>query len=103
MFRVKRNDQVVVISGKDRGKKGKVLRLFPEAGRLTVEGLNIVKKHLKKSQTNPQGAILTRENPLPLDRVMPVCPQCNRPVRVGFKVVADGSKSRVCRRCQESF
>lgn len=103
MFRVKRNDQVMVLSGKDRGKKGKVLHLFPEEGRLTVEGLNLVKRHIRRSQANPQGAILSRESRLPLDRVMPVCPRCNRPVRVGFKPLPDGTKTRICRRCQESF
>ncbi len=103
MFRVKKNDQVMVLSGKNRGKKGKVLRVFPEQGRLTVEGLNLVKRHLKRSQNNPQGAILSREAPLPLDRVMPVCPKCSRAVRVGFKDLADGTKARVCRQCRENF
>ncbi|MBI3333186.1 MAG: 50S ribosomal protein L24 [Candidatus Omnitrophica bacterium] len=103
MFRVKRDDQVVVLSGKNRGKKGKVLRVFPAEGRLTVEGLNLVKRHLRRSQTNPQGAVISRESPLPLDRVMPVCPRCSRPVRVGFKALADGTKARICRRCEENF
>ena len=103
MFRVRRNDQAMVISGKDRGKKGKVLRIFPERGRVTLEGLNVVKKHVKKSQANPQGAILSKESPLPLDRVMPVCPRCNRGVRVGFKLLADGTKTRICRQCEEAF
>ena len=103
MFRVRRNDQVMVISGKDRGKKGKVLTVFPENSRVTVEGLNIVKRHLKKSQTNPQGAVLSKEAPLPLDRVLPVCSRCNRGVRVGFKLLPDGTKTRICRRCQEPF
>jgi large subunit ribosomal protein L24 len=103
MFRVRRDDQVIVISGKDRGKKGKVLRIFPETGRVTVEGLNLVKRHFRKSQANPQGAIVSRENPLPLDRVMPVCPRCSKPVRIGFKVLSDGTKSRICRSCQEGF
>jgi len=103
MFRVKRNDQVVVLSGKNRGKKGKVLRIFLENSRVTVEGLNLVKRHLKRSQANPQGAVLSKESPIPLDRVMPVCPRCNRGVRVGFQVSSDGAKTRVCRRCQEGF
>ena len=103
MFRVKRNDQVVVIAGKDRGKKGKILRVFPEDGRLTVEGLNLVKKHLRKSQSNPQGAILSREARIPSDRVMPVCARCNRGVRVGFRRLADGTKVRFCRACQEAL
>ena len=103
MFRVKSSDQVIVQGGKDRGKRGKVLHVFPAEGRLVVEGLNIVKRHIRKSQANPQGAIISKEGRLPLDRVLPVCPKCNRGVRVGFKVQADGSKSRICRRCEESF
>ena len=103
MFRVKRNDQVVVISGRDRGKKGKVLHLYPQRSVGVVEGLNVVKKHLRKSQANPQGAILTKEAPLPLDRLMPVCPRCNRGVRVGLKVLSDGTRARICRQCEESF
>ena len=103
MFRVKRNDQVMVISGKDRGKKGKVLQVFPADGRVIVEGLSLVKRHIKKSQANPQGAILSKESRLPLDRVLPVCPRCSRSVRVGFKLLSDGTKTRICRRCQEAF
>lgn len=103
MFRVKRDDQVVVISGKDRGKKGKVRRVFPADERVVVEGLNLVKKSMRRSEANPQGAIISKESRLPLDRVMPVCPRCNRGVRVGFKLAQDGSKSRVCRACGEGF
>ena len=103
MFRVKRDDQVVVISGKDRGKKGKVRRVFPADQRVVVEGLNLVKKSTRRSESNPQGAILSKESRIPLDRVMPVCPRCNRGVRVGFKTAQDGSKSRVCRACGEGF
>ena len=103
MFRVKRNDQVVVLSGKDRGKRGKVLRLSPENGRVVVEGLGMIKKHMRRSQLNPGGAIVSRESPLPLDRVQPVCPRCNRGVRIGFQILGDGSKTRICRRCKESF
>jgi len=103
VFRVKSNDQVIVQSGKDRGKRGKVLHVFPREARVVVEGMNLVKRHIRKSQNNPQGAILSKESRLPLDRVLPICPRCNRGVRVGFKVQADGSKTRICRRCEESF
>jgi len=103
MFRVKRDDQVVVISGKDRGKKGKVRRVFTADGRVVVEGLNLVKKSTRRSEANPQGAIVSKESRLPLDRVMPVCPKCNRGVRVGFKQAQDGSKTRICRGCGEGF
>ena len=103
MFRVKRDDQVVVISGKDRGKRGKVRRVLPADGRVVVEGLNLVKKCMRRSESNPQGAILSKESPLPLDRVIPICPRCNRGVRIGSKHLEDGSKLRVCRRCGENF
>jgi large subunit ribosomal protein L24 len=103
MFRVKRNDQVVVISGKDRGKKGKLLTLNVERQRATVEGLNLVKRHMRKSQNAPQGSIVSREANIPLDRLMPVCPKCNAGVRVGFQKAADGTKSRVCKKCKETF
>ncbi len=103
MFRVRRNDQVVVLSGKDRGKRGKVLNIFPERQRATVEGLNLVKRHTRKSQNAPQGAIVARESMIPLDRLLPLCPKCNQGVRVGFQKQADGSKTRICRRCQESI
>lgn len=103
MFRVKRDDQVMVISGKDRGKIGKVRRVLPEDGKVVVEGLNVYKKATRRSEANPQGAILSRECPLPMDRVMPVCPRCNRGVRVGVKAMPDGSRARVCRKCGEAF
>ena len=98
-----KNDQVVVLSGRDRGKRGKVMRIAPEFGRVTVEGLNLVKRHMRKSQNNPQGAILSKEAPLPMDRVAPICPRCNRGVRIGFKLQPDGAKIRICRRCEENF
>lgn len=103
MFRVKRDDQVVVISGKDRGKRGKVRRLFPADEKVVVEGLNLVKKSTRRSEANPQGMIVSKESRLPLDRVMPVCPKCNRGVRVGFRQAPDGSKTRNCRACGEGF
>ncbi len=103
MFRIRRDDQVRVISGKDRGKTGKVRRVMPEDGRVVVEGINVYKKAMRKSEANPQGAILSRECPLPLDRVMPVCPRCNKGVRVGSKRMQDGSRVRICRACGESF
>ena len=103
MFRVKKDDQVMVIAGRDRGKKGKVRQIFPVDSKVVVEGLNMVKKSTRRSEANPQGAIIAKESRLPLDRVMPVCPRCNRGVRVGFKVAADGSRTRICRKCGEGF
>ena len=103
MYRVKKDDQVQVISGRDKGKKAKVRQIFPEDGRVVVEGLNLVKRHTRRSEANPQGAIISRESRLPLDRVLPVCPKCERGVRVGFQLQPDGSKARVCRRCKEGF
>ncbi len=103
MERIRKNDTVKVLSGRDRGKAGKVLRVFREEGRAIVEGVNMVKKHMRRSQQNPQGGIVAQELPLHLSKLQPVCPRCNRPVRVAFPVLKDGSRNRVCTRCQEAL
>lgn len=101
MFKVRRDDQVMVMTGKDRGKKGKVLRVFPAAGRALVEGINLVKKHLRPTQDNPQGGFTTQERPVSVSNLQRICARCNRPVRVGFVLAKDGTKNRVCKRCGE--
>ncbi len=103
MERIRKNDTVKVLSGKDRDKTGKVLRIFRVEERAIVEGLNMVKKHMRRSQQNPQGGIITREAPLHLAKLQPVCPRCNRPARVAFAVLKDGSRSRICVRCREAL
>lgn len=91
---VKKGDKVQVISGKDKGKQGVILESFPKKDRVLVEGVNIVKKHSKPSQVNPQGGIISQEAPIHVSNVMPLDPKSSTPTRVGYKDV-DGKKVRV--------
>ncbi|RFU70233.1 50S ribosomal protein L24 [Bacillus sp. V59.32b] len=91
---VKKGDKVVVISGKDKGKQGTILEAFPKTDRVLVEGINIVKKHAKPSQDNPQGGILSLEAAIHVSNVMPLDPKSGEPTRVGYKV-ENGKKVRV--------
>ena len=100
---VRRGDTVGVIAGKERGKRGKVLRVLPERGRVLVEKVNMVKKHQRPTQKLRQGGIIEREGPLALSNVLVVCSLCDGPVRMGIQVLADGRKVRVCRRCREAI
>ena len=99
--RVRRGDTVAVIAGKERGKRGKVLRVIPGDGRVLVEKVNMVKKHQRPTQKLRQGGIIEREGALHLSNVLLVCGRCDRPVRIGTKVLADGREVRVCKRCAE--
>lgn len=101
--RVRRDDTVQVVRGKDRGKRGKVQRVIPADGRLVVEGVNIVKRHVKPRAGLKQTGIVQQEAPVNSSKVMPVCPHCNRPARVGFRTLEDGTKVRVCRKCQATM
>jgi len=100
---VRKNDLVQVLAGKDRGKRGKVLRVIPKLGRVLVERLNLVKRHQKagRSRTTQQGGIISKEAPLHVSNVGLVCAKCDRPVRTGRSVLADGKTVRICRRCGE--
>jgi large subunit ribosomal protein L24 len=98
-FKVRKNDTVMIIVGRDRGKTGKVLRVLPVQGRVIVERLNIVKRHTKPRGAASPGGIVEREAPLDISNVMVLCDRCNAPVRIGLKFAADGSRSRMCRRC----
>ena len=98
---IRRNDSVQVIAGKDRGKKGRVLRVIAEKNRLVVEGINFVKRH---TRPNPgrgvKGGILEKEAPLHASNVQLVCPECSAPTRIGHKTLEDGRKVRICRKCE---
>ena len=100
-MKVAKNDTVLIISGDDRGKMGKVLRVFPNRQRLLVEGIHFIKKHSRPSQTNPKGGIVEKEAPIHISNVMVVCPKCNAPTKVGRKMLEDGRKSRMCKQCGE--
>ncbi len=100
---VKSGDTVVVLSGKDKGKKGKILRGYPADRKVLIEGVNMIKKHTRPSQQNPQGGIVEQEAPVYADKVMLFCKSCNRPVRVGKKIKDDGKKERVCKKCYSTL
>jgi large subunit ribosomal protein L24 len=98
---IRRNDTVVVTTGKDRGKRGRVLKLVPDKNRLVVEGVNFVKRHTKPNpQRQIKGGVVEREAPLHASNVQIVCPECGRPTRIGRRVLEDGRKVRICRKCE---
>ena len=95
---VKKNDTVVVLSGKDKGKKGKVLSVDPKAGKVIVEKVNVAKRHQKPRRQGEEGGIISKETPIYACKVMAVCPKCNKPTRPAYKVEG-GKKTRVCKHC----
>ena len=98
---VRRNDNVIVISGKDRGKRGRVLKVLPEKNRLVVEGVNIIKRHTKPNPgRNIKGGLIEREAPLHASNVQIVCPECGKATRIGRRILGDGRKVRICRKCE---
>lgn len=96
---IKTNDTVEVIAGDDKGERGKVLSIDRDEGRLVVEGINRVYKHVRRSQRNPQGGRLSKEMPIQISNVLLLCNRCNRGVRTGSRVVKNGSKERFCKKC----
>jgi large subunit ribosomal protein L24 len=102
LARVRKDDMVMVIAGRERGKSGKVLRLLPKTERVVVERINLVKRHTKPRGTQA-GGILEKEAPLHISNVQPVCGRCDKPARIGTKRLEDGHGVRVCRRCGEQL
>jgi len=100
-MKVVKNDTVLVVSGNSRGKKGKVLKVFPKNERVIVEGVNFIKRHTRKSQKNPQGGIVEREAPIHASNVKLICTKCNKAARVGRVVLENKKRVRVCRSCGE--
>jgi len=98
---VRKGDTVVVIAGKDRGKAGKVLAVLGQERKVTIEKINMIKRHTKPNQQNRQGGILEREAPIHLSNVMIYCTTCQKPTRMGSKTMTDRSRVRVCRKCQQ--
>jgi large subunit ribosomal protein L24 len=98
---IRKNDNVVVLTGRDRGKRGRVLRVLPDRNRLVVEGVNFVKRHTKPNPSaNVKGGIVEREASMHASNVQLVCPECGSPTRVGRRVLGDGRKVRICRKCE---
>ena len=96
---IKTNDTVVVLSGKDKGKTGKVISADPKGGKLIVEGVNVAKRHQKPRQQGEEGGIIKKETPIYAAKVMRVCPKCEKPTRAAHSIKADGTKVRVCKKC----
>ncbi|TDX49277.1 50S ribosomal protein L24 [Orenia marismortui] len=100
---VKKGDKVKVIAGKDKGKEGEILKSFPKASRVIVKGVNIIKKHVRPTQDNPQGGIVEKEAPIHSSNVMLVCEKCGDASRAGKKVLDSGEKVRFCKSCGEDI
>ena len=96
---IKKDDLVVVLSGKDKGKQGKVLEVMPKEGKVVVEKINVVSRHTKPRKQGDQGGILKKEAPIYACKVQRVCPKCGKPTRAAHKVQADGKKVRICKKC----
>jgi large subunit ribosomal protein L24 len=100
---VKTGDTVVVLNGKDRGKKGKVLAVSPKEGKVIVEGINMVSKHVKPRKMGDEGGIVKAEGAMYACKVQIVCPRCGKPTRVSHKIYEDGTKERICKKCGEAL
>lgn len=100
---IRKNDNVEVISGKEKGRRGRVLKVLPKTQRVMVENVNLAKKHTRPTQENPQGGIVKKELTLDASNVMLVCNKCDEPKRIAHKVISAGNKVRVCRECGEMF
>lgn len=100
-MKIKKGDTVQVILGKDKGKKGKVLKVFPKKNKLVVEGLNLLYKHVRPKREGEKGQRVQIPAPLYISKVMFVCPKCSKPIRVGYKKLTDGKKVKWCRKCKE--
>jgi len=100
-MKIRKNDTVLVIMGKDRGKKGKVRSAYPKEERVLVEGINFIKRHTRATGQVRQAGIIEREVPIRVSNVMLLCNRCGRPTRVGFRFLEDGRKVRSCRSCHE--
>ena len=100
-MRIRKNDMVLVISGNQKGKKGKALKVFPKTEKIIVEGVRLIKRHSKPTQKNPKGGIIEKEASINVSNVMVICSKCNTATRVGIKTLEDGRKARVCKSCGE--
>ncbi|MBN2073795.1 MAG: 50S ribosomal protein L24 [Actinobacteria bacterium] len=103
MLKIKKNDRVKVIKGKDSGKSGKVLRIDNNTGMIYVEGMNIIHRHTRQRDQNKPGGIIKKEGPVNISDVMLICPNCGKAVRVGFEIKSSGEKSRICKKCNQQI
>lgn len=103
MLKIKKNDRVKIVKGKDRGKTGKVLRINTEGNMVFVEGANILSKHTRQQDQNKPGGIIKKEGPISAANVRVICPNCSKPARIGFEVTGPGEKARVCKKCKQQI
>ena len=102
MAKIRRNDMVKVLAGKDKGKTGKVLKVFSKENRALIEGVNFVKRHTRQTKQEQKGGIIEKESPMRISKLILICKHCSKPTRVGMKIMSDGtSKARVCQKCKE--
>lgn len=101
-MKIKKGDNILIISGKDKGKKGPVIKVFPKENKILVDGMNLVKKHRKPRKSGEKGQILTLARPFPASRVMMICPKCGKSARIGYKL-KDDKKYRFCKKCQSQL
>jgi large subunit ribosomal protein L24 len=102
-MKIKKNDTVLVISGKDRGKKGKVRQALPKTNKVIVDGINMMKRHSRTRGQARQAGIIDIEMPFSVSNVMLVCNKCDKPTRVGYRLLDDGKRARICRNCHENI
>jgi len=101
-MKIKKGDTVLVISGKNKGKKGKILRAFPKEKKILIDGINLMKKHQKPKKTGEKGQIIQKPAPIDVSNVKMICPKCNKAVRLGYKIV-DDKKYRICKKCNKQI
>ena len=101
-MKIKKNDTVLIISGKDKGKQGKVLNVFPKEERIVVEGINLKKKHQRPKKSGEKGQMVTLPGPLNISNAKLICPGCKKPTRVGYKI-RDKRKTRICKKCKQEI
>ena len=99
MLKIKKNDRVKIVQGKDRDKVGKVLRIDPAKSRIFVEGVNIIKRHKRQKSQSQPGGIISKEGPINISNVKVICPNCGKPARLGFMIKDSGEKVRICKKC----
>jgi large subunit ribosomal protein L24 len=102
-MKIRKEDNVLVIAGKDKGKKGKIRFVYPKNNRILVEGINMIKTHSRAKAQVKQAGLIEREATIAISDVMLICTRCNKPTRVGFKTQEDGTKTRICRSCKEAI
>ncbi|KKW36913.1 MAG: 50S ribosomal protein L24 [Candidatus Giovannonibacteria bacterium GW2011_GWA2_53_7] len=102
-FRIKKGDTAVIISGKDAGREGKVLRVYPKAEHILVEGINMRKRHRRPRRAGEKGSVVEVATPFSWSRAMPKCPNCARATRIGIKITGQATRSRACKKCGTEF